>query len=98
MYRGDSFKRTLKVYLGDGTKYQFVPGDRVKCGFALNSLYLEKTIEFDEPTDEVIISYPGEDMESLKPGTYIFEIQITTSTFTKTYQQKITVDKDFIYE
>lgn len=98
MFRGDTFKKTLRINLADGTEYKFQDGDRVKCGFALGFLYNEKTIELHEEVDEVLITYTAEEMAQLEPGTYIFEMEITTSSFTKTYQEPYEIKRDYIHE
>lgn len=96
-FRGDTFFRSYTVDF-DNEAYKFIRGDIVKVAFIKDNIrYGEQTIEVATEQDQVDIRWEAEEMAKLEIGQYILETEITTNVFTKTHQESIYIDKDYIY-
>ena len=97
-FRGDTFFRSYSVEF-ENEKYNFKIGDSIKLAFCLytGEKFLEKIINVSTQQEQIDVSWSANEMATLKIGEYILETEITTSSFTKTHQEKITITEDFIY-
>jgi hypothetical protein len=97
-YRGDTFFRSYSIELGNEL-YKFQNGDKIKLAFCtnINDRYLEKEIILTTDETEANVSWSAKDMATLPVGLYILEAEVTTQDFTKTHQEQIKIDEDFIY-
>lgn len=98
-YRGDTFTRVVKAKY-QNQQYLFKTGDVIKACFVKkykNVLYLQKEINITEDgIQSVEIEWTKSEMNTLPLTDYILEIEINTNVFTKTYQEKITIEEDYI--
>ena len=76
--RGDTFKRTLKLYNGN-EEYTPAEGDVIR--FAAKKSYAEKHVDIEKtvPIDTMIFELEPEDTKALKYGSYVFEFELTTA-------------------
>lgn len=96
IFRGDTFNKTITVTLDGTTPYEFVVGDRIKTCFVKGKTYNEKEIVIEAPTEAVKVSYSSEEMQNVELGKNIFEVEVQTGSFVKTYQQLIEIERDYI--
>jgi len=117
MYRGDTFGYTVSFTTPDETAvvkegeevpevpYMLQTGDTVKFGVKVRErdteyvLYSETVV--GEPTSDVEFSFAPEDTAQVKPGEYIFEMELTCddgATVITVFQYKLFVRGDIIHD
>ena len=96
-YRGDTFIRNYSIETDTGD-YTFENGDVLKTVFVTEDgkEIINKTINLVEGDTDVNVVWSAEDMSKLEEGNYTLETEVTTSNWTKTIQENVTILKDYI--
>ena len=76
--RGDTFKRTLKLYNGNE---EYTPDEGDVIRFAAKKSYGDNHIDIEKivPTDTMLFELEPADTKTLKYGSYVFEFELTTA-------------------